>query len=89
MHPSGVSATATPRVGVSERSVSSYEKGEQQPEQQTLKRAVADELLIPAEEINAPTFGLMLNVLKGGMGVGGIRGRSSPVQIQLVPPSKS
>lgn len=30
------------------------------------KVRVAEELLIPVEEINALTFGLMLNLLKGG-----------------------
>jgi Zn-dependent peptidase ImmA (M78 family) len=53
------------------------------------KAAVADELLIPAEEINALTFGLMLNVLKGGLGVGGARVRNAPGQLQLVPPIES
>lgn len=53
------------------------------------KAAVAEELLIPAEEINALTFGLMLNVLKGGLGVGDARGRNMPGQLQLVPPIES
>lgn len=49
------------------------------------KAAVAGELSIPTEEINALTFGLMLNVLKGGLGAEGACSRKAAVQLQLVP----
>lgn len=52
------------------------------------KAAVADALLIPRDEINALTFGLMLNVLPGGMQVGNADGKKKPVLMELVSSSQ-
>lgn len=51
------------------------------------KASVAEELLIPPEEINALTFGLMLNVLRGGREVNEGNATKSKAQMQLVKPS--
>lgn len=47
------------------------------------KTDVAEELLIPVDEINALTFGLMLNLLKGGQESDG-KSKKSKAQIRLV-----
>jgi Zn-dependent peptidase ImmA (M78 family)/transcriptional regulator with XRE-family HTH domain len=48
------------------------------------KATVAEELLIPVEEINALTFGLMLNLLKGGREENGSNSPKSKASIRLV-----
>ena len=79
--------TKEPNGGLHEKSVVLEKVFSALREEGITKAAVADELLIPAEEINALTFGLMLNVLKGGGGAGNVGGRSAP-QMHLVPPSR-
>ena len=52
------------------------------------KMAVAEELSIPVDEINALTFGLMLNVLKGGRSEESSPSQKSRAPIAVVPPLK-
>jgi len=52
------------------------------------KTTVAEDLSIPVDEINALTFGLMLNVLQGGRTTEGSLSPKSRAPISLVPPVK-
>lgn len=52
------------------------------------KTTVAEDLSIPVDEINALTFGLMLNVLQGGRTTEGSSSPKSRAPISVVPPVK-
>jgi Zn-dependent peptidase ImmA (M78 family) len=50
----------------------------------TSKAEIARQLSIPAQEIEELTFGLMLNILKGGAGANSATTRSASTRLRLV-----